>query len=738
VQQFLENLKTINSIEDAIISLEQSYTLNSKIKNALNFCIAAHEHQKRKSGEPYVVHPILVASITAYFSKDEAMILAALLHDVVEDTDFTLEYIQDNFGFDVAHIVDGLTKITEIRDTSKNNSDDKLVKSALTFRKMIIASTDDVRVLVVKLFDRTHNMLTLDALSKEKQKSISEETLVVYAPIAHRLGISAVKNILEDLSFYYLYPNEYNKVDQYIKTHQKKIKNTFDDFVKEIKLLLNPNEKQNIQIFSRIKHHYSIYLKTQRKGIKIDEVLDLFAIRIITSTSLDCYKVLGKIHTTYRPLVARFKDYVAVPKENGYQTIHTTVFNNTKIFEIQIRTKNMHHIAEFGVAAHWKYKEGKDKSDSGLENWLQNVQAILDDSEQNTMEMVNDFKMELFNDEIFVFTPRGDLKRLKKNATILDFAYEIHSDIGDKCMGAKVNHKLVPLSHVLQTGDQIEILTSKKQKPKEEWLKFVISSKARGAIKRAIKEEYRKIASDGKALVERKFKQLKINHSEENMWTLSDFFNVQSPLDVYHLFSVDKNKIAEVKNLENDSGILKISKEVVQEKVVQAVKRPINNEILDKKNAELLIMGEDSKHMEYSFSKCCNPIPGDDIFGFLSVSEGIKIHRTNCPNAVNMMSKYSYRIVRTKWHNKPKTSFLTGVIIEGIDNVGVVSQVSNLIASHLELNMKSISFESNDGVYEGKIMIYVSNNNELEILMKEIKSLEGVVSITRFEIENEL
>lgn len=705
-----------------------------RLRKAFDLANNAHMGMRRKSGEPYIFHPIEVARICVEeIGLGTTSAICAFLHDTVEDSEVTLEDIELIFNKDIAGIIKGLTKISTEFDVNSS-------AQAENFRKLILTLTDDIRVILVKLADRLHNMRTMKSMPRHKQLRTASETSFLYSPIAHRMGLNIVKTELEDLSMKYLEPDMYQHIAERLNQTKRARTRYINNFTQPIEMVLKALN-YDFEIYGRSKSIFSIWNKMKKKKVSFDEVYDLFAIRIILHSTVlkeksDCWNVYSIITDTYKPNPMRLRDWISNPKTNGYEALHTTVMGpKGKWVEVQIRTKRMHEVAEKGVAAHWKYKEGGNNSETGLDQWLKNVQSILEDSEQNTMELVNDFKMELFNDEIFVFTPKGDLKRLKKGGTILDFAYEIHSDIGDKCMGAKVNHKLVPLSHILQTGDQIEILTSKKQNPKEDWLKFVTSSKAKTSIKRSIKEEYRKIAKDGKALAERKFKQQKINHSDENLWTLSEYFKVESPLDVYYLFATDKNKISAIKNLDLDAGVLQIPKEEEKEKI--EVRRPRQKEILDKKNAELLIMGEDSKHMEYSFSKCCNPIPGDDIFGFLSISEGIKIHRTNCPNAVNMMSKYSYRIVRTKWHNKPKTSFLTGIIIEGIDDVGVVSQVSALITSHLELKMQSISFDSNDGVYEGKIMIYVSDNNELELLITQIKDLEGVVSVTRFEVESE-
>lgn len=706
-----------------------------RIRTAFDMANNAHMGIRRKSGEPYILHPIEVARICcAEIGLGPTSVICAFLHDTVEDTEVTIDDINNIFNKDIANIIAGLTKISAEFDVNSS-------AQAENFRKLILTLTDDIRVILIKLADRLHNMRTMKSMPRHKQLRTASETSFLYAPIAHRMGLNIVKTELEDLSMKYLEPEMYQHIKDKLNQTKRLRTKYINNFTQPIKMVLTAL-KLDFEIYGRSKSIYSIWNKMKTKQVSFEEVFDLFAIRIILNSSVlkeksDCWNVYSIITDTYKPNPKRLRDWISNPKVNGYEALHTTVMGpKGKWVEVQIRSKNMHEVAEKGVAAHWKYKEGIDTSSSGLDNWLKNVKSILDDSDQNTMEMVNDFKMDLFNDEIFVFTPKGDLKRLKKGGTILDFAYEIHSDIGDKCMGAKVNHKLVPLSYVLQTGDQIEILTSKKQKPKEDWLKFVLSSKAKGAIKRAIKEEYREIAKEGKVLAERKFKQLKINHSEENLWTLAEFFKVDSPLDFYHLLSINKAKTLDIKLLKNVNGVLSFTTE--EEGETAPTKAPLKIKDLKAipKNTELLIMGEDASVMEYSFANCCNPIPGDDIFGFIAINDGIKIHRTNCPNAINMMSKYSYRIVKTRWHSKHTTSFLTGVIIEGIDNIGVVSQVSNLIAKHLELNMQSISFDSNDGVYQGKIMIYVSDQHQLDILMNEIKALEGVVSVNRFSVED--
>jgi len=613
VKEFLNKIKIINSIENAIEILKESIPLNSKINEALDLCIKAHTNQYRKSGEPYVVHPILVAAITANFSKDESMVIASLLHDVVEDTDYSLEYIINNFGNDVGHIVDGLTKITEIRDNEIPSKDERLLKTALTFRKMLIASTDDVRVLIVKLFDRTHNMLTLDALENKKQKRISEETLLVYAPIAHRLGMSFIKNTLEDLSFYYLYPEEYKKIDDYIKLHQEKIQHTFDEFVKTIDKKINPNSQNNIKIFSRIKHYYSIYLKTQRKGINIDEVLDLFAIRIITKTPLDCYEVLGKIHTNYKPLIARFKDYIAVAKDNGYQTIHTTVFYNTKIFEIQIRTKEMHHIAEYGVAAHWKYKNGSDSKSSLNLEWLHTLEV----DNENIEEFYDDTKQDLFCEEIIVYSPKGNIFTLPRESTAYDFAYLIHTDVGNKALDCHINTIRKPLLTQLKSGDIVSINMSNDEIARCSWYDMVKTTKAKKSIKLICQNRIKQIDKlVGQNIINTIFSKYKSN--------ILDFINIEklekitTTLD--HLKNAKKNILNIIKQEDGFLARLKL----------------FNTKFKEQKFDNIIIYSN-FNISTVSFDHCCHPKQGDDIIAFKD-SKDVIIHHKMCENAYELIN----------------------------------------------------------------------------------------------------
>lgn len=480
---FIETIQSINTIDGAIEELKKHTIITPKLKNIIDFSIKAHDNQFRKSGEPYAVHPLLVASITAYFSPDEAVVATSLLHDVVEDTEYDLTFVKENWGEDIAHMVDGLTKIVEIRESEFSSSlsthEAKTISSAMTFRKMLIASIDDVRVLLVKLCDRFHNMLTLDALPENKQKRIAEETLVVYVPIAHRLGISTLKNHLEDLAFYYIYPKEYNKIDKFIKDHQHAIQLTFNNFISNTKNILEKNgyDASKVKILSRIKHHYSIYLKMQRKGVSIDEVLDLLAIRVLVPEEIDCYKVLGHLHLAYKPLISRFKDYVSTPKENGYRTIHTTVFYNSKIYEIQIRSFEMHKIAEYGIAAHWKYKSGA-KNGPNL-NWLKSLEF----SNENVEEFYADTKDDLYSEEIVVYSPHGDTFNLPRGSTAYDFAYAVHTDVGKNAFECFINKIKKPLLTELKSSDIVAIKTTDYPILRCSWVDMVKTNRAKKQIK---------------------------------------------------------------------------------------------------------------------------------------------------------------------------------------------------------------------------------------------------------------
>lgn len=625
MEKYLHSIKKINSIEEAILALKNSIEMTPQMENAVSFCIEAHQNQYRKSGEPYVVHPILVAAITAHYSNDSSMVIAALLHDVVEDTRFSLQELETLFGNDVATIVDGLTKITVIREHefSHTKEKDKLLKSAMTFRKMLIASIEDVRVLLIKLFDRTHNMLTLDALSDEKRFRISEETLVVYAPIAHRLGMSAIKNVLEDLSFFYIYPNEYKKIDQYITNYQEKIQTIFNLFLEDVQNVLYPRFGKDIVIYSRIKHYYSIYLKIQRKGITIDEVLDLFAIRIITNTPLECYEVLGYMHTSYMPLISRFKDYIAIPKENGYQTIHTTVFHNTKIFEIQIRTKDMDKIAEFGVAAHWKYKNGQNILKEPNLKWLHTLEM----DNENIEEFYDETKKELFFEEIIVYSPKGEIFKLPRGSCAYDFAYLIHTDLGNKAIDCTINKIKKPLITELKSGDIVSINKSDEVAARCSWINIVQTTKAKKSIKILCQNRHKQIdILNGENIINGIFSRYKNNILES--YPQSKVYKVVSNLDhLKHLKRMIETKV------KSELGLFARMK-----------MQQIN---LKEYKFDNLVFYSNFALSNVSFDHCCHPKLNDEIVAFRD-GRDVVVHHKMCENAYTLM-KQKEPMVFCRW-----------------------------------------------------------------------------------------
>ncbi|AXX89237.1 bifunctional (p)ppGpp synthase/hydrolase [Arcobacter suis] len=624
---FIKEIQQINTVEDAINKLNTQTEISQKLNDIINFVIEAHEGQYRKSGEPYCVHPILVASITAHFSKDEAIIATALLHDVVEDTKYSLDFIKEKWGSDIAHMVDGLTKIVEIREhefiASSDASDTKIISSALTFRKMLIASIDDVRVLIVKLCDRLHNMLTLSVLPANKQKRIAEETLVVYVPIANRLGISTLKNALEDLAFFYIYPNEYKKIDNFLKEQQSAMQLTFNTFISTTKNLLEKNgyDLEKIKIYSRIKHHYSIYLKMQRKGISIDEVLDLFAIRILVEEDIDCYKVLGYMHLEFKPLISRFKDYVATPKENGYQTIHTTVFYNSKIYEIQIRSFEMNKIAEFGIAAHWKYKTGA-KNTTNL-NWLKSLEF----SNENVEEFYQETKDNLYTQEMIVYSPKGEVFTLPVGATAYDFAFAVHTNIGKRAIACYINKIKKPLLTELKSTDIVSIELGKDTIVRCSWIDMVKTSRAKKQIKFLCTHRQKEIDElSGKNIINTVFSR----YSDD----ITKIYPIESPHKVPQILDFFKH----TKQI--------IEKKIVSYKGLMTRFKILTSKIKESKFDNVLIYSNFSIS-SVSFDHCCHPKFGDDIVAFKNGNEAI-IHHKMCDKAYDKI-KTNQQMLFCKW-----------------------------------------------------------------------------------------
>lgn len=698
------------------------------IRQAFELSVDAHKNMRRKSGEPYIYHPIAVAQIAAEeIGLGTTSIVCALLHDVVEDTELTLEDIEREFGKKVANIIDGLTKIAGVFDQTSSIQ-------AENFRKMLLTLADDVRVILIKLADRLHNMRTLDSMPRDKQLKISSETAYLYAPLAHRLGLYSIKSELEDLSMKFTESTTYKLIAQ--KLNETKIeRNKFiNEFIKPIEEKLTA-QGLSFSIYGRPKSIFSIWKKMKSKGVPFEEVFDLFAIRIILDSPMesekaDCWKSYSIVTDQYIPNPDRLRDWISSPKGNGYESLHTTVMGpKGRWVEIQIRSKRMNEIAEKGFAAHWKYKE--QTNENGLDIWIQNVREMLSNPESNALDFLDDFKMNLFTDEIFIFTPKGMLMKLPFGSTALDFAFEIHTDIGAKCIGAKVNHKLVPLSYKLQNGDQVEVITSEKQKPKEEWLNFVITSKAKAKIKLTLREYKNQIAEAGKAHLENKLKSLKIPYNPQQLSKICLYFDLNNVTDLHYQVAIGKIDLKELREFQ-----------IAEKK--QPENNPKNNDVdgfnqlsklIKSKDSDMLMIGEEVDKINYKLSPCCNPIPGDDVFGFITATEGIKIHRTNCPNAIKLMSNFGYRIVKAKWTEQKEIAFLTGIKITGIDDVGVVSNITRVISSDLKVNMRSITVDSDDGIFEGSLMVYVNDTSHLAILINRLKQVNGVLSVTRFDSE---
>jgi guanosine-3',5'-bis(diphosphate) 3'-pyrophosphohydrolase len=696
------------------------------IRKAFEMALESHKDMRRKSGEPYIYHPIAVAQIAAEeIGLGTTSIVCALLHDVVEDTNMTLDDIEREFGKKVAMIIDGLTKISGVFDTNSS-------LQAENFRKMLLTLADDVRVILIKLADRLHNMRTMEFMPRDKQLKLSSETVYLYAPLAHRLGLYAIKSELEDLSMKYMERETYQFIKNKLNEKKTEREKFIRDFIEPVKKVL---EGQGLvsDLFGRPKSIHSIWNKMKKKAIPFEEVYDLFAIRIILDSApehekADCWKAYSIVTDLYRPNPDRLRDWISSPKANGYESLHTTVMGpRGQWVEVQIRTKRMNEIAEKGFAAHWKYKESS--TDSGLDQWVQKVREMLKNPESNALDFIDDFKMNLFSDEIFIFTPKGALIQLPLNATALDFAFEIHTDVGASCIGAKVNHKLVPLNHKLQNGDQVEIITSSKQTPKEDWLNIVVTAKAKAKIKSALKEEKRKVAEDGKEILERKMKSLKITYNSENIHKLSYYFKLPSVQDLF--YNVAKGVI-DMKDLKEYQASEKQVENKPQDKIeAEQIQSLMRN--LKAKDKDMLLIGEDMQKIDYKLANCCNPIPGDDVFGFVTVGDGIKIHRTNCPNAAKLMANYGYRIVKARWTNQQELAFLTGLRITGIDDVGLINKLTTVISNDFKVNMRSITVDSDNGIFEGSIMVYVNDTEHLDNLIKKLKTVKGVTGVDRFD-----
>ena len=704
------------------------------IRKAFDLALEAHKDVRRKSGEPYIYHPIAVARICAEeMGLDSPAIICALLHDTVEDTYITLEDIEDMFGTKSRRIINGLTKIPEIFDENSSIQ-------AENFRKMILTISDDFRVVLIKLADRLHNMRTLGSMAPEKQLKIASETKFLYAPLAHRFGLYSVKTELEDLSLKYCEPEIYAQIETNLKSTQ-------DVRARFIRRFMSPIRENLLQegyvfeIKARTKSISSIWRKMQSKEIAFEEVFDVFAIRIILETPLelekqDCWRIYSIVTDYYQPSPERLRDWISTPRANGYESLHTTVMSpQGRWVEVQIRSKRMDEIAEKGLAAHYKYKESKS-DESKFDRWISEVRDLLENNDSNALDFINEFKLNLFNDEIYIFTPKGELRVLPFGATILDFAYDIHTDIGDKCIGAKVNNRLMPLSYQLKNGDQLEIITSAKQKPNEDWLKFVVSARAKQKIKASLNEEIKIIAQDGKEILERKFKQFNVKMLSENITFLEKHFGLPSATELYFRIAKGKIEVSKLRELDVINGLFISKKEQgLKPKALDAAS--INSHGIDIKK-DTIIIGDDFKGFDYQLSKCCNPIPGDKVFGFITISQGIKIHRTNCPNSVQLMSKFAYRCLKAQWKSQQLVERIAAIKIVGIDGIGLVNKLTDIISKENNINMKSISFDTNDGVFEGHIKVLVLDTNHLELLTQKFEEVEGVQKVIRWDTEDEI
>ena len=695
------------------------------IRKALDLAIDAHKDQFRKSGEPYIFHPISVAKIVAEkIGLDANSIAAALLHDVVEDSRYDIIKVGSLFGQKIAKIVEGLTKISRLKK-------DKILSiQSENFRKMLLTLNDDVRVILIKIADRLHNMRTMESMSPEKQIKISSETLYIYAPIAHRIGLYEIKSELEDLSLKYTDNETYNSIKNSLENSKDDQNLYIRNFARKISDKLK-SESIFFKINGRSKSIFSIREKMIKKNIAIEEVYDRFAIRIIYNSNnnnekLIAWKIYSIVTDVYRPNPTRLRDWISNPKTNGYEALHITVVGPSKRWiEVQIRSERMHEIAERGYAAHFKYKQG-NKQESGLEQWLNKLKDVLENNDSNAVDFVEDFKLNLYSNEIFVFTPEGDLKSLPKGASALDFAFAVHTDLGLKTRGVKVNGKIVPLNFKLKSGDQVQVIKSINSKPSASWLDYVETSRAKSKIRSALNENKKMIAEDGKEILRRKLKHLKISFEEDIIHKLQNFLNLQSSLDLFYGIGVGSIDNSELKNFAKTEGssFIKFFRRKPKKNLLT------NKEKLLKNNQ--LVFGNGSEKLDYKFTSCCNPLPGDNVFGFLTISDGIKVHKSSCKNALRLQSKFAYRILKAKWVDSSHYEFSSTIQIIGIDNLGLVNRITTIISENLNINMEKMSFDTEGDTFKGLITLKVKNKNIVDKLMTRLKKIKGVDKVLRF------
>lgn len=694
-----------------------------KIRKAFDIANESHKGVRRKSGEAYIFHPLEVAQIVAEeIGLGTTTIICALLHDVVEDTNLTIDDIDSYFGPTEARIIDGLTKIEEVFERESSIQ-------AVNFRKIILTLADDIRVVLIKLADRLHNMRTLDSMRKDKQLKIASETLYIYAPLAHRLGLHALKSELEDLALKYKAPQIYTEITQKLQ----KTKDVRERFIKQVTLPIRTGLKKadiKFRIQGRPKSIYSIYTKMREQKVSFEEVYDIFAIRIILNVEneaeekAECWKVYSMVTDFYKPNPDRLRDWISTPRANGYESLHTTVMSpGGKWVEVQIRTERMDAVAERGLAAHWKYK---DKKSDAFDTWMQRIRDVLENSSSNPIEFVDDFKLNLFAKEIFVFTPKGDIRSMPHDSTVLDFAYEIHSEIGNSCIGAKVSQKMVSLGHVLSSGDQVEIITSKAQRPKAEWLEFLSTSKAKAGVKAYLKLERKKIESKGRTTLGKAMKKYGITRSKKNFQILSTFYGVKLIEDMFYKIGVESIHLNRLSRLKVQDGIItskpRLKKVNSLDKIVSETRG---------KKSELVLGNQTS--LNYGLATCCHPIPGDDVVGFITKKGDMEIHRVSCKNTVKMLSNYSYRVVKAKWDTNETISFLSGMKLMGFDRKGIVNEITKIISNDMLVNIQSIGFSTENGLFEGTITVFVNDTSHLKSVKEKIRAIKGVSSVHRLE-----
>ncbi|MEO1009973.1 MAG: RelA/SpoT family protein [Bacteroidota bacterium] len=698
------------------------------IRSAFEVAMDAHKDQRRKSGEAYIFHPIAVAKIVASeIGLDAISIASALLHDVVEDSDYTLDDIERMFGETVARIVDGLTKIAHLK------KDMNISQQAENFRKMLLTLHDDVRVIIIKIADRYHNMLTLDAMPEHKQVKMASETLYIYAPLAHRIGLYNIKTELEDLSLKYTEPEVYKDILGKIEASDEEQQSYIDSFTKVIDKSLK-KEGLTYSIKGRMKSIFSIRKKMKAQHVTFDEIYDKFAIRIIYKSDKEnekflAWKIYSIVTDHFTPNPVRLRDWISSPKSTGYEALHITVMGpKGNWVEVQIRSERMHEIAEKGYAAHFKYKHG-DQKEQGIEVWLNRLQEALENANGNAVDFVEEFKLNLYAKEIFVFTPKGELKSLPKGATPLDFAFHIHTEVGMRTRGARVNGKLVPLNTTLRSGDQVEIITSDQAKPNKNWLDYATTARARAKIKSSLREEKKTIALEGKEILRRKLKSQKITLGEDVINKMVVYFKLKTSLDLFYrvgMGAIDNQKIKDFASSYSNAFISFFKNKIRR----NPIPTDINKEEITSKY-DTLVFGKEEEKLEYKLSPCCNPIPGDEVFGFISVNEGIKVHKKNCPNAISLQSNYSYRIISAKWVDSTQEEFKAEIRLSGIDNLGLVSAITELISDDMHVNMRNLNFSTDGGTFTGSITVVVKNNVILKKVIASLKRIEGIEKVSR-------